>query len=130
MSPYVIIFSPSITFLKEQCENFHGIEFAEADNEKKIDLLIGSDLYWSFVTGNILKSGESGGLVAVGTKFGWILSGCVGVGGKTQIVNFVSRAISEARIGGQKDGLESQLKRFWKLESLEINMTNLFTRNI
>ena len=42
------------------------------------------NLYWSFVTGNIVKSGESGGLVAVETKFGWILSGCVGVGGKTQ----------------------------------------------
>ena len=42
------------------------------------------NLYWSFVTGNIVKSEESGGLVAVETKFGWILSGCVGVGGKMQ----------------------------------------------
>ena len=64
--------SPSIAFLKGQFQNFHGIEFVDEDREKKIDLLIGSDLYWSFVTGNIVNSGESRGLVAVETKFGSI----------------------------------------------------------
>ena len=64
------ILSPSITFLKGQFEKFHGIEFVDKDSEKDIDLLIGSDLYWSFVTGKIVKSGESGGLFPVETKFG------------------------------------------------------------
>ena len=79
------------------------------------------NLYWSFVTGNIIKFGESGGLVAFESKFGWILSGCVGVGGKTQSFNFVSSTTSEVRIGGKNDELESQVKRFWELESLGIN---------
>ena len=79
------------------------------------------NLYWSFVTGNIVKSGESGGLVAVETKFGWILSGCVGVGGKTQSFSFVSSATSEIQISGKNDEPESQVKRFWELESLGIN---------
>ena len=35
----------SIAFLKEQFENFHGIEFVDKESEKEIDLLIGSDLY-------------------------------------------------------------------------------------
>ena len=91
---YLPILSPSITFLKGQFEKFHGIEFVEEESERDIDLLIGSDLYWSFVTENIVKSGESGGLVAVETKFGWILSGCDGVSGKTQNVHFVSSATS------------------------------------
>ena len=115
------ILSPSITFLKGQFEKFHGIEFVDKQSEKDIDLLIGSDLYWSFVTGNIVKSGESGGLFPVETKFGWILSGCVGVGGKTQTVNFASSATSEVRIGGKNDELENQLKRIWESESLGIN---------
>ena len=55
------------------------------------------------------------------TKFGWILSGCVAVSGKTKSVNFVSSATSEARIGGENEELESQVKRFWELESLGIN---------
>ena len=61
-------------------------------------------------------------MVAVETiKFGWILSGCVGVSGKTKSVNFVSSATSEARIGEENEELESQAKRFWELESLGIN---------
>ena len=55
------------------------------------------------------------------TKFGWILSGCAGVSGKTKSVNFVSSATSEARIGAENEKLESQVKRFWELESLGIN---------
>ena len=84
-------------------------------------MLIGSDLYWSFVTENIVKSGELGSLAAVEAKFGWILSGCVGVGGKTKSVRFVSSATSEVRIGEENDELESQVNRFWEFESLGIN---------
>ena len=73
------ISSPSITFLKVHFEKFHGIDFVDEDSEKDIDLLIVSDLYWNFVTGNIVNSGESGGLVAVETTFGWNLIHCVGV---------------------------------------------------
>ena len=86
-----------------------------------MDLLIGSELYQSFVTGNIVKSGKLGGLVAVKTKFGWILIACVGAGGKTQSVNSVSSPTNEVLIGGENDELENQVKRFWELESLEIN---------
>ena len=46
---YLPILSPSIAFLKGQFENFHGIEFVDEDSEREIDLLVGSDLYWSFV---------------------------------------------------------------------------------
>ena len=67
---YLPILSPSITFLKGQFEKFHRIEFVDKDSEKDIDLLIGPDSYWSFVMRNIVKSGESGGLVAVEAKFG------------------------------------------------------------
>ena len=48
------ISSPSITFLKRQFKYFRGIESVDADSEKEIDLMIGSDLYWIFVMGNIL----------------------------------------------------------------------------
>ena len=64
------ISSPSIA--NGQFQNFHGIEFVDEDSVKKIDLLIGSDSYWSFVTGNIVNSGESRGLVAVWMDFKWL----------------------------------------------------------
>ena len=37
-----------------QFEKFHGTEFVDKDCEKEMDLLIGSDLHWSFATGNIV----------------------------------------------------------------------------
>ena len=104
------ISSPSIAFLKGQFENFHGLEFVNEGSEKEIVLLMGSDFYWSSVKGNIVKSEESGAFVAVETNFGWILSGCVGVGGKTYDVIFVISATNEVQIGGENDGLESPLK--------------------
>ena len=60
-------------------------------------------------------------MVAVETKFGWVLYGCVDVGGKTQSINFESSATNDVQIGGENDELESQVKRFWELESLGIN---------
>ena len=68
-----------------------------------------------------ILSGESEGLVAVEAKFGWILSGCVVMSGKTQSVNFVSSVTNEVQIGRENDELESQIKRFWVLEKLGIN---------
>ena len=41
----------------------------------EVDLLIGSDYYWSFVTGETRRG--DGGPVAVRTKLGWVLSGMV-----------------------------------------------------
>ena len=60
-------------------------------------------------------------MVAVKSRFGWILSGCVGVGGKMKSVNFVSSRTSDVRIGGENYGLEGQLKQFWEWESLGMN---------
>ena len=45
-----------------------------------MDMLIGSDFYWEFVTGEII-CGQSG-LVAVRTILGWVLSGPAGMSGQ------------------------------------------------
>lgn len=43
------------------------------DNKDLIDILVGSNYYWSIVTGN-LQRGEDGP-VTVSSRFGWLLSG-------------------------------------------------------
>ena len=45
----------------------------DGEVESKIDILIGVDFYWSFVTDRIIM-GKSGP-VAVQTSLGWVLSG-------------------------------------------------------
>ena len=42
-----------------------------------IDLLIGADHYWSFVTGKVVRGHSSSGPVALGTMIGYVLSGPV-----------------------------------------------------
>ena len=43
------------------------------DSSLQVDLLIGSDFYWQFVTGETVHGAE--GPVAVKTTLGWVLSG-------------------------------------------------------
>lgn len=40
---------------------------------EEIDMVIGPDFYWSLVTGKA-KMGKTVEQVAIGTKFGWVLS--------------------------------------------------------
>ena len=46
--------------------NFNG--------EANVDILIGADLYWPFVTGEMKRS-ESCKLVLINSTFGWVISG-------------------------------------------------------
>ena len=47
----------------------------ECANNDEIDLLIGGDYYWSFVSGDSIRLNEK--LVVLNSKFGYILSGPV-----------------------------------------------------
>ena len=53
---------------------FAELNFADTgDAGNEIDLLIGSDFYWSLVTGNV-KALEKSSLAAIETKLGWVFS--------------------------------------------------------
>ena len=49
------------------------LQLADWRSTDEIDLLIGSNFYWSLVTGKT-KTGKSNETVAVETKFGWVLN--------------------------------------------------------
>ena len=54
--------------------HFYGLKLADYSNSlDSINVLIGSDYYWNFVTNEIVR-GDSGP-TAINSKFGWILSG-------------------------------------------------------
>lgn len=54
--------------------HLEGLELADNfDNTESIDVLIGSDYYWDFVSGDSIKGDQ--GPTAVNSKFGWLLSG-------------------------------------------------------
>ena len=84
-------------------------------NNLQVDMLIGSDLYWQFVTGEVVRGQE--GPVAVGTTLGWVLSGPAELPEQT-----VSLAVTHTlHVGGiTNKELDATLQSFWELESLGI----------
>ena len=87
-------------------------------NQIKPDVLIGSDLYWSLLTGEMIKS--SHGPVALDSQLGWILSGPIvvkeGMRPRATLVTHVLRV--DAVIENRR--LDRVLHSFWDLESLGI----------
>lgn len=49
----------------------------ETETELCVDILIGNDAMWRLLTGEIVRGETDETPVAVGTKFGWVLSGVV-----------------------------------------------------
>ena len=70
-----------VNLCKEKYRHLAGLELADAnqgtDNEMEVDLLIGSDYYWWFATGETRRGEE--GPVAIRTKLGCVLSGTLSI---------------------------------------------------
>ena len=96
-------------------QHLSGLDLADHYSESEIleiDLLIGSDVYWDVVTGEIVRGAH--GPMAINTRLGWVLSRPVQTSDVT-IVNFTSSHM--LRIDGLTDVLEKELQSFWELES-------------
>jgi len=69
-----VICSPLPTLVNTQVyEHLDGLDLADGDydSSKPIDVLIGSDYYWSIVTGDTIVGNH--GPVALSSKLGWLL---------------------------------------------------------
>ena len=104
------------------------LELADNSHDKHnaIDVLIGSDYYWTIVTGEVMRI--NGGPTAMSSKLGWLLSG------PTLAVN---QGIHHPLTTSEDDLLLSTLKCFWQLESVGIlnepcveEEPELFLRNL
>jgi len=74
---FPVIFSPLALPLNVSTSYAHldGLELADepCTSARSIDLLIGSDYYWNFVTGETKRGVK--GPITINSKFGWLLSG-------------------------------------------------------
>ncbi|XP_044172645.1 uncharacterized protein LOC114972132 [Acropora millepora] len=97
------------------------LELADsAESPDSIDILIGSDHYWDFVTGETIR-GEFGP-TAVRSKLGWLLSGPTNnsQNGANVISNLVISGDIFTNGAKESDEMSDMLKRFWDVESLGI----------
>eukprot|EP00795_Rhopilema_esculentum_P003749 gene3749-15025_t len=99
---------------------------ANNEDELSIQILIGSDFYWNFMTGGVVRS-QSGGPIALESVLGWILSGPVPVFNESTSTgtNFaqthVLRVNDERPSINCNSAVERELAKFWELESLGIS---------
>jgi hypothetical protein len=115
-----ITFQP-ISVSRERFDHLMGLELADsadAQESLEIDVLIGSDSYWSFVTGNIIRG--ICGPTAVQTKMGWVLSGPAGPPEISTNLIFNATHALTVSTSEADSSLDEQLKQFWTLESLGI----------
>ena len=96
-------------------------------NEVEVDILLGADYYWNFVT-NTVRRGETPGPVAIWTKPGWVLSGPVTTTSQerpsqtsvnlnaTHVLRVDTSIIQPENISR----LDEDVAKFWDLETLGI----------
>ncbi|XP_068757681.1 uncharacterized protein [Montipora capricornis] len=97
--------------------HLQGITFPEEfpRGEREIDVLIGLDFYYSFVTRDIVRGG-SNEPVAVRTSLGWVFCGPTGGHGQECTVSMNIQI-------GIEEQLNEKLQKFWNLESIGIKPT-------
>ena len=78
----------------------------------EVDVLIGADFYYSFVTGNCKEGISQGSPTAVESVFGWVLTGPIESTSRTTTSMFAVVENTEINI---------TLKRFWELEAIGIS---------
>ena len=128
-----IICSPlqnqGVNFAASTYQHLSGLLLADSisadENESnvEVDVLIGADYYWHFLTGAI-KRGESGP-TALQTKVGWVLSGPVQGGSQVNFTNTHALRVDThdqfMDESSENQALERKLAEFWDLEAIEIS---------
>ena len=85
----------------------------ECDRNTDIDLLLGLDVYYSIITGEIRRCSKDN-LVAINTIFGWIISGTVHHN-ETNLLTHVLRINTN-----ENETLSQNVHKFWDLDTIGI----------
>lgn len=115
--------SQPISACIEENKDLASLDFADpADTSSglEVDILIGSDYYWSLVTGEICHSDN--GPIAIRTRLGWVLSGPTSLGTpEASSVNLITTHVLRAdALHSDQESLNATLQSFSELESLGI----------
>ena len=87
-----------------------------------VDILIGSEHYWTVVTGEVVC--EETGPIAIGTHLGWVLSGptCNADKGASAVNVITTHTLRiDSRNVKADEGMDLTLQQFWDLEYLGIS---------
>ena len=112
---------PIIRALKLYCylSKLDLADYGAPNDSLDVGILIGADLYWSFITG---RARQGSGLTAIETKLGWVLSGpATGLCPEIASMNLLSCHTLKAEtslVTADNTTLNQTLKMFWDLEAI------------
>ena len=110
-----------VSICKENFGHLATLDLADPSDGSSplnIDILIGSDFYWEFVTGDTCRGPT--GPIAIDTKFGWVLSGPDT--SSTDSVMLITHSLCCVQ---NTTSLEDRLNSFWELESFGVSGADL-----
>ena len=97
----------------------------DGHSELKIDVLIGADFYWKFITGETIRC--KGGPVALNTVLGWVLSGPLDSKDSHVTTNHVSNHVLKIDsstiepVADRDNEMICQISKFWEIEEVRIS---------
>ena len=96
-------------------------DYHQDDAAIKIDILLGADHYYEFVT-NVIRRGDAKTPVAVKSKLGWLFSGPMGGDNFTNTFVTTTHTLkcSETEIINPIHQLNDNMNKFWDLETIGI----------
>lgn len=119
--PIICSTLPAVSNLS-QYAHLSGLELADSSGSGRdsIDVLVGSDFYWSFVSDEIQPA--SRGPIAINNKLGWFLSGPLSSTDYHNIAstNLIISYIDSGTVPTKDDELVCLLKGFWEIETVGI----------
>ena len=108
----------------QEYDHLDGLELADSDYRdahKPIDVLIGSDHYWTVVTGDTINGNS--GPIALSSKLGWLLSGPLDNSSDATCTHshvIINGDLNDSLSSNQNDIHYSMLHHFWNTESIGI----------
>ena len=96
-----------------------GLPLADEDTDEELQevhVLIGLDHYHDIITGDIIRGKE--GPMAVGSKFGYILSGAIQGAHERPSNVQLTQVLRIEEVTNEK--IYSEVKKFWEIESIGI----------
>ena len=119
-----------VKFAKEHHAHLFDLDLADESPgpQAEINILIGADVMWRILTGEVRWGEKPNEPVALGTRFGYVLLGPISDMPRSKLssVNLNATLVLRCASVPAKllDSLETQVKRFWDLDSVGIMETD------
>ena len=111
----------SVRIAKNQYDHLKYLKLSDSSDSKfncNVDILIGADYYWDFVSGNIRRGNSGSG--AVETILGWVLSGTYEFENNiSATVNLSSTHVLKISVQESDINYDSCFQKFSQIESSE-----------